>query len=130
MIGFRVLAAIPASLLSIYLLLVVRHQVLDGPDALGVILGSFAASFAALCWWYVVFGGKTDSLARLRVTMLGGVILGGISFAGGFFGPMILSPNSNQGPLLGISITGPIGFVVGCVAGFLWSLRIRDSGNP
>ena len=41
------------------------------------------------------------------------VILGTIAFAAGFFGPMIWAPDANQGPLLGIFITGPLGFVVG-----------------
>jgi hypothetical protein len=35
----------------------------------------------------------------------------------GFFGPLIWAPHSNQGPLLGIFVTGPIGFVVGAVTG-------------
>jgi hypothetical protein len=36
---------------------------------------------------------------------------------GGFLGPMILAPEANQGPLLGIFITGPLGLVVGAIAG-------------
>ena len=46
-----------------------------------------------------------------------GLVVGGIGFAGGFIGPMILDPTSGNGPLLGIFITGPIGFVVGCLIG-------------
>lgn len=49
--------------------------------------------------------------------IIGAVIVGGISFAAGFFGPMFLSPQSNQGPLLGILVTGPAGFVFGLIAG-------------
>jgi hypothetical protein len=41
------------------------------------------------------------------------VILGAIAFAVGFFGPRIWAPDANQGPLLGIFITGPLGFVFG-----------------
>ena len=41
------------------------------------------------------------------------VILGAVAFAVGFFGPIIWAPGANQGPLLGIFITGPLGFVVG-----------------
>lgn len=43
--------------------------------------------------------------------------IGGIGFALGFFGPMILSPGANQGPLLGIFITGPLGFFIGLIWG-------------
>jgi hypothetical protein len=52
---------------------------------------------------------------------MGGLILGGIGFVGGFFGPLIFTPESNQGPLLGIFITGPLGFMVGLLLGALSS---------
>lgn len=51
-----------------------------------------------------------------------GAILGVIGFLGGFVGPVIFTPEANQGPLLGIFITGPLGFVLGLVVGFV--LRI------
>lgn len=40
-------------------------------------------------------------------------VVGGICFAVGFVGPIIFKPEANQGPLLGIFITGPLGFVFG-----------------
>ena len=55
--------------------------------------------------------------AVLKGGCLGAVILGGIGFCLGFFGPMIFMPEANQGPLLGIFITGPLGAIVGAVAG-------------
>jgi hypothetical protein len=45
--------------------------------------------------------------------------LGGVGFACGFFGPIVLVPEANQGPLLGIFITGPGGALFGLVAGFV-----------
>lgn len=51
--------------------------------------------------------------------LLGASILGGIGFIGGFFGPMILKPDANLGPLLGIFITGPLGAVFGGIGGAL-----------
>ena len=48
---------------------------------------------------------------------LGAVILGVVGFALGFFGPMIFTPEANQGPMLGIFITGPLGALVGAIAG-------------
>ena len=59
----------------------------------------------------------------LRCALLGGVILGGIGFAAGFFGPIIFRPDTNQGPLLGIFITGPLGFVLGIICGTVYGLR-------
>ncbi|TGT35703.1 hypothetical protein [Mesorhizobium sp. M8A.F.Ca.ET.165.01.1.1] len=52
-----------------------------------------------------------------------GVLLGVIGFVGGFVGPVILTPDANQGPLLGLLITGPLGLVVGLVVGFVLSLK-------
>lgn len=46
-------------------------------------------------------------------------ILGAIGFACGFFGPIVLSPQSNQGPMLGIFITGPGGVVLGLLFGLI-----------
>lgn len=51
--------------------------------------------------------------------ILGAVLLGGLGFIGGFFGPLIFAPEANQGPLLGIFITGPLGFVLGGLLGAL-----------
>ena len=53
----------------------------------------------------------------LRSTLLGAAILGSIGFALGFFGPMLLAPDSGQGPLLGLFITGPGGALIGALAG-------------
>ncbi len=53
----------------------------------------------------------------LRSAFRGGCLLGAIGFAAGFFGPMILTPEANQGPMLGIFITGPGGFVIGLIGG-------------
>jgi len=41
--------------------------------------------------------------------------LGGIGFAVGFFGPMIFEPEANQGPMVGIFITGPGGALLGLI---------------
>ena len=58
----------------------------------------------------------------------GAAILGSIGFAAGFFGPMIFAPGANQGPMLGIFITGPGGALLGAVAGFFYGLS-RDRGR-
>jgi hypothetical protein len=45
------------------------------------------------------------------------IVLGIAGFLSGFMGPMILAPDANQGPLLGILITGPTGALLGSVLG-------------
>lgn len=54
-----------------------------------------------------------------------GLFVGIISFLVGFIGPMIFAPGANQGPLLGIIYTGPIGTIVGLVWGFIRAARRR-----
>lgn len=56
-------------------------------------------------------------MSVMKSAVRGGCLLGGIGFVGGYVGPMIFMPESNQGPLLGIFITGPLGFVAGLVIG-------------
>lgn len=59
----------------------------------------------------------------------GSLLLGSIGFVGGFFGPIVFAPGANQGPLLGIFITGPLGFLLGAVGGGIyWALR-RKKGR-
>jgi uncharacterized membrane protein YeaQ/YmgE (transglycosylase-associated protein family) len=41
--------------------------------------------------------------------------LGAVGFAAGFFGPLLFSPDSNQGPLVGILMSGPAGALLGLV---------------
>ena len=53
----------------------------------------------------------------IRSALRGGCLLGAIGFAAGFIGPIVFMPESNQGPLLGILITGPGGFLLGLVLG-------------
>lgn len=47
------------------------------------------------------------------------VALGVTGFVCGFFGPIVLNPSANQGPMLGIFITGPGGAVLGAFLGAL-----------
>jgi uncharacterized YccA/Bax inhibitor family protein len=67
-------------------------------------------------------GNVHNSLAKY--ILLGGIIVGSVSFVLGFFGPLIFTPENNLGPLLGIFITGPVGFVVGLIGGGLyWKIK-------
>lgn len=46
--------------------------------------------------------------------------LGATGFVAGFFGPMIFNPQANQGPLLGLLITGPLGVAAGFALGLVF----------
>jgi hypothetical protein len=56
------------------------------------------------------------------------LIVGAVGFAAGFLGPITFNPEANQGPLLGIFITGPAGGALGLL---LYSiclvLRVSDT---
>jgi len=82
-------------------------------------------TMAIICWGFALRGHIAESRRRTTSALLGGIMLGGIGFAAGYFGPLIVS-ESNLGPLLGIFITGPLGFVMGAIIGWLYA-RIRAS---
>lgn len=54
--------------------------------------------------------------------------LGGAGFAAGFFGPLVFVPEANQGPLVGILISGPLGALLGLVLYGILAL-FRTSGR-
>jgi hypothetical protein len=42
---------------------------------------------------------------------------------------LIWAPDANQGPLLGIFITGPLGFVAGCIGGGIYGLMKKHGAS-
>jgi len=93
-------------------------------------VGSAVCSLAV--GWYVWRRLTSGSAGLVSSVLLGAVVVGGVSFVAGFFGPMIFAPGANQGPLLGLFITGPLGAVAGAVGGgVLWMARSRKgNGRP
>jgi magnesium-transporting ATPase (P-type) len=62
--------------------------------------------------------------ALAKSILLGALITGAIGFVTGFFGPIIFEPEANQGPLLGIFVTGPLGTALGAAGGAIyWALK-------
>lgn len=51
--------------------------------------------------------------------ILSTLLVGAVAFLGGFLGPIVIQPDANQGPLLGILITGPLGLILGAALGFV-----------
>jgi hypothetical protein len=54
-------------------------------------------------------------------------VFGCVWFLAGFIGPMIVVPSANQGPMVGIFITGPLGVVTGAVLG---GLSVLSKAEP
>ncbi|HEU4940487.1 MAG TPA: hypothetical protein VFT97_02620 [Candidatus Eisenbacteria bacterium] len=122
----RIAVGIVAALLTVYAVVGITG-LMKGFDLIGAMLVALAATLAWLGWWFVIRGWRAVQ-ARLKWAVLGGIVVGGVGFIIGFFGPLLWAPDANQGPLLGIFITGPIGFIVGAVAGAILgkSPRKRD----
>ena len=55
----------------------------------------------------------------IKIAPVWALVLGSIGSLCGFLGPIMLAPEANQGPLLGIFISGPGGFVLGLLLGVL-----------
>lgn len=84
--------------------------------------GSLLPLAAAVCGaWYVWSNPQRLSGSVRGMAGLGAVVVGGIGFVIGFFGPMLFAPEANQGPMLGIFITGPLGVILGAVGGALFA---------
>jgi hypothetical protein len=69
-------------------------------------------------------GDATYHEAMLRV-ILTAIAFGVAGLVGGILVPILRDPTTVQGPLLGVLITGPFGFVVGGHLGVLWSAHHR-----
>lgn len=69
--------------------------------------------------------GSSSAAGILPTMALWAAVVGGIGFVGGFFGPILFAPHANQGPLLGLFITGPLGLLVGAVTGFVYAVLQR-----
>jgi hypothetical protein len=91
-----------------------------------------AALLTAMALAGVVWRALDAGFEGVLPTMLTcSAVVGAIGFSGGFFGPMIFTPDANQGPLLGLFITGPLGCAVGALGGLFISLwrRLRTSAD-
>jgi hypothetical protein len=79
----------------------------------------------ALCWWFVLRGHVAESRALIQAGCVGAIALGGVGFLAGFIGPIVTTPEANQGPLLGILVTGPLGAALGALLGVFVASRRR-----
>jgi hypothetical protein len=88
------------------------------PEGLEWVAGAAVGLLAGLGVW----SGQRSRSVAVRGAVAGAAWGGIIGFAGGFFGPMLFG-GGNQGPMLGLFITGPGGVILGAVAGAIVGLR-------
>jgi hypothetical protein len=64
-----------------------------------------ALAYGAL-WFFTLRGRYPDGRAAIQESWRDGWLVGGVSFALGFIGPLLIWPGASLGPLLGILLTG------------------------
>jgi hypothetical protein len=104
--------------------LAANSMVVVGFDRISVMIQATLLTAAFFFLWFAALAHSPSELDKLGHTLLIGLVVGALGFVVGFFGSLIFSPGANLGPLLGIFITGPGGFVLGSVGGFVWT-RVR-----
>jgi len=125
----RILATFFAALTSYYLVFwlggALAFSVL--PSGLSYLISLAISMLAAILvarYVWVQMGSLQTGF--VRCVALGALLTGAIAFSAGFFGPIIFTPQANQGPLLGIFITGPLGFILGGIGGAVYWLIRKD----
>ncbi len=79
----------------------------------------------------LVYGRGGRERSDFSRIILCGAVIGAICFIAGFIGPLYIGPESPQGPLFGIFMSGPAGALLGCAVGVVRSIRIvRARGAP
>lgn len=88
---------------------------------------SLCMAFALVCaalvgWsaWKLVAGEK---MGVGIAVISGALMLGGLCFVIGFFGPMAFAKDTSQGPLIGLFIAAPLGVIMGAIGGYLYVSR-------
>ena len=80
-------------------------------------------TLAWLFGWYALWGDRPETRDRIRIAWKAGFWVGLLVFLVFFIGPVIVTPESNQGPLAGF-LFGPLGFTIGAIAGAVYG-RLR-----
>ena len=110
--------------------LMFREAVVQGRGMLAATLGSLACALvvAWFTWRKTASIAASNSSGMFASIALGAIIVGAAGFVAGFVGAIIFTPDANQGPLLGIFITGPLGFLIGGIGGFVhWRRRSKQT---
>ncbi len=120
--GFVTILVCATAYFAALWLLIIPFVIPQGMPHRTGIVPSLVIAIGVSYWVWRVTGFLSTELVKAMLT--GSLAIGGVGFVGGFLGPLIVSPESNQGPLLGIFITGPLGLIFGAIAGGLyWYFR-------
>ncbi len=101
--------------------LAILSAVRTGHDLISTMIQAILLLIAFYLLWFAALSHLPSERTMLARTLVIALIIGAIGLVGGYVGPLILMPGANQGPLFGIFITGPVGFVLGSIGGFIWT---------
>ncbi len=85
-------------------------------------LSNLAALVTGAVAGVLIWRGMDKQSGIAAIALRWAAIVGAVCFCGGFFGPMFLMPAANQGPLFGLFMTGPLGFIGGGIGGLIYAL--------
>ncbi len=123
----RIVAAIIAVLTASAALRDLGNFAAHGHELIDLAFGLFESAVCILGGWFAWKGGSAGARSRLPRAFRFAFTIGGVSFLFGYCGPLMWAPQANQGPLLGIFVTGPIGFFVGLLLGGLTTPRTSSA---
>lgn len=89
-------------------------------DASAKVLVAMPWLVAAGAAWMAWRSGAEQLPSRSSRMLAGGAIGAFVGFLTGFAGPLVLAPQANQGPMLGLFITAPAGALIGCLGAWWW----------
>ena len=124
---FRIVVSAIVVVATFYFFYWVPLAMIHVPWGIAAII-SYAIAMAA--GWYAWTRTAAVDSSLARSVSYWALVIGAIGFVCGFFGPMIFAPGANQGPLLGIFITGPLGALAGALGGLVhWLVQRKRSGS-
>ena len=87
----------------------------DGGWIFWVPITLWLLTMGVVCWWFTLVSDDATGRASISASWRAGRTVGAVGLAMGLIGPLVFYPKSNLGPLLGILVTGPLGFVIGVI---------------
>ncbi|MCC6923905.1 MAG: multidrug ABC transporter permease [Nitrosomonas sp.] len=87
---------------------------------------AISLSSAVLVSWYSWRWLSGKNIGMAAAVFSGALILGGFGFVFGFFGPMLITRDTQQAATVGIFIASPLGMLLGAVVGYIVAARQKQ----
>ena len=117
---FKLIITLLAGFVVLFFLTTIISIFTTNSDLVSALISFPFACFMSWSIWHSISGKK---IGTWFYCLSGALLIGAISFIIGFIGPMLIVPEANQGPMLGLFIAGPIGTIVGAIAGLIYAKK-------